>query len=155
MSLSFTIEAAEFGEGGGIPPKFTCEGDDLSPELRWSNGPSLAKSYALIVDDPDAPGGTWTHWIVWNIPAVAIALPEAVPKKKMLDDGTRQGVNDFKRIGYGGPCPPRGKPHRYFFRLYALGDMLDLKAGATRDELESAMHEQVLSHTALMATYQR
>jgi len=155
MSLSFTIESAEFGEGGGIPPKFTCEGDDISPELKWSNAPSLTKSYALIVDDPDAPGGTWTHWIVWNIPAIAIALPEALPKTKTLDDGTRQGVNDFKRIGYGGPCPPRGKPHRYFFRLYALGDMLDLKAGAPRNELESAMHEHVLSHTTLMAAYQR
>jgi len=155
MSLSFTIESAEFGEGCGIPPKFTCEGDDLSPALQWSNAPSLTKSYALIVDDPDAPGGTWTHWIAWNIPAVAIALPEAVPKEKTLDDGTRQGMNDFKRIGYGGPCPPPGKPHRYFFRLYALGDMLDLKAGAPRNELESSMREHVISQATLMGTYQR
>jgi Raf kinase inhibitor-like YbhB/YbcL family protein len=153
--MAFSIQSPAFGEGGGIPPKFTCEGHDLSPELRWSNAPSLTKSYVLIVDDPDAPGGTWTHWIVWNIPSLATGLPEAVPKEKNLDDGTRQGENDFKRIGYGGPCPPPGKPHRYFFRLYALGAVLDLKAGAPREDMESAMHEHVLTHTTLMGTYQR
>ena len=104
-------------------------------------------------DDPDAPAGTWTHWIVWNIPPEATALPEGVPKNETLQDGALQGRNDFKRIGYGGPCPPPGKPHRYFFKLYALGSKLDVKAGAKRNELESALKSHVWSQTELMGTY--
>jgi Raf kinase inhibitor-like YbhB/YbcL family protein len=107
------------------------------------------------VDDPDAPVATWTHWIIWNISAQATALPEGAPKVAVLDDGARQGLNDFKRIGYGGPCPPPGKPHRYFFKLYALDAALDLKAGVKRSELELAMKGHVLSETELMGTYRR
>jgi Raf kinase inhibitor-like YbhB/YbcL family protein len=107
------------------------------------------------MDDPDAPVGTWTHWIVWNIPAKSAALPEGFSKEEQSGDGTRQGKNDFKRIGYGGPCPPPGKPHRYFFKLYALDANLDVSAGAGRKELERAMKGRVLSQAEWMGTYGR
>lgn len=108
----------------------------------------------LIADDPDAPVGTWTHWIAWNIPPDN-ALPENVQKKETVADGTRQGKNDFRRIGYGGPCPPPGKPHRYFFKVYALDTKLDLKPGSSRSELETALKGHVLGHTEVMGKYGR
>lgn len=153
--MSFALTSTAFANGGGIPTKHTCDGADLSPELNWNNAPAGTRSFALIADDPDAPVGTWTHWTIWNIPANAAVLPEGVPKTAESSDGTRQGTNDFKRIGYGGPCPPSGKPHRYFFRLYALDTKLDLKAGAGRSELEHAIKGHVLSQTELMSTYRR
>ena len=153
--MSFEVKSTAFSAGGPIPKKYTCDGDDVSPELTWSNVPAGTQSFALITDDPDAPMGTWTHWILWDVPAGATGLPEGVDKQETLDDGTRQGKNDFKRNGYGGPCPPPGKPHRYFFRLYALGDTLNVKAGASRSELESAMHGHVLAEATLMGTYGR
>jgi Raf kinase inhibitor-like YbhB/YbcL family protein len=109
----------------------------------------------LIADDPDAPVGTWTHWLIWNIPPQNSGLPKGVPKDETLDDGTRQGKNDFRCIGYGGPCPPPGKPHRYFFKVYALDATLDLRAGANRDELERAMKGHVLAQRELMGKYGR
>ena len=110
----------------------------------------------MICDDPDAPGGTWTHWIVWNIPAQTSSLPEAVPaSQETIAGGARQGKNDFGRIGYGGPCPPPGKPHRYFFRLFALGAMLDVKPGASRSEMESAMKPHVLARAEWMGLFKR
>jgi Raf kinase inhibitor-like YbhB/YbcL family protein len=151
----FAITTTAFPKGGEIPKKYTCDGPDLSPELSWSNSPSGTQSFALIVDDPDAPVGTWTHWILWNIPPATTTLREGVAKEQSLSDGTRQGKNDFKKIGYGGPCPPPGKPHRYFFRLYALSTKLDLKAGATRGELEDAMHGHTLGDAEVMGTYGR
>lgn len=154
-AMSFAVKTTAFAEGDEIPKKYTCEGADLSPALNWSDAPAGAQSFALIVDDPDAPVGTWTHWILWNIPASATALPEGVQKVEKLSDGTRQGRNDFKRIGYGGPCPPPGKPHRYFFKLYALDAILEVQAGAARDELERAMKSHVLSRAELMGTYKR
>jgi Raf kinase inhibitor-like YbhB/YbcL family protein len=154
-AMSFAIRTTAFSEGGAIPKKYTCDGGDVSPGLTWTNAPAGTQSLALIADDPDAPVGTWTHWILWNIPPEATALPEGVPKNDNLSDGTRQGKNDFKRIGYGGPCPPPGKPHRYFFKLYALGTKLDVKAGANRNELERAMQGHVLSQAELMGTYGR
>jgi Raf kinase inhibitor-like YbhB/YbcL family protein len=154
-AMSFVLKTTAFSEGSGIPKKYTCDGGDTSPALTWTGAPAGTQSFALIADDPDAPAGTWTHWIVWNIPSNASTLREGLPKMETLSDGTRQGKNDFKRIGYGGPCPPPGKPHRYFFRVYALGAKLDVKPGAGRDELEKAMQTHVLSQTELMGRYGR
>jgi hypothetical protein len=154
-AMSFALKSTAFANGGEIPRRYTCDGGDLSPALSWDDVPAGAQSLALIADDPDAPVGTWTHWIVWNLSAKATLLPEGVPKVDVLDNGARQGRNDFKRIGYGGPCPPAGKPHRYFFKLYALDARLDVKAGASRNELELAMKPHVLSQTEWMGTYRR
>lgn len=154
-AMAFALKTTVFAEGGAIPKKYTCDGADVSPGLQWHDAPAGTQSFALIADDPDAPAGTWTHWIIWNIPGTATALPEGIPKVGESGDGTLQGRNDFKRIGYGGPCPPPGKPHRYFFRLYALGAKLDAKAGAGRDELERAIKKHMLAETELMGTYGR
>lgn len=154
-AMSFTLKNTAFPEGGAIPKKYTCDGGDTSPALTWADAPSGTQSFALIADDPDAPAGTWTHWIAWNIPPNVSTLPEGLPKTETLGDGTRQGKNDFKRIGYGGPCPPPGKPHRYFFKLYALGAKLDLKPGVDRSELERAMQPHVRSKAELMGRYGR
>jgi Raf kinase inhibitor-like YbhB/YbcL family protein len=153
-AMSFSIKTTAFSEGGTIPKKYTCDGSDLSPALTWADALPGTKSLALIADDPDAPVGTWTHWIAWNIPPEA-ELPEGVAKVESLSDGTRQGKNDFKKIGYGGPCPPPGKPHRYFFKLYALDAKLDIKPGAGRNELERAMKGHVLAQVDLMGKYGR
>jgi Raf kinase inhibitor-like YbhB/YbcL family protein len=154
-AMSFAVKSTAFANGGEISKRYTCEGADLSPALNWVDVPAGTQSLALIADDPDAPVGTWTHWIIWNISAKATVLPEGVPQLETLDNGARQGRNDFKRIGYGGPCPPPGKTHRYFFKLYALDARLDVKAGASRTELELAMKRHVLSLTELMGTYRR
>jgi len=154
-AMSFALKTTAFVAGGGIPKKYTCEGADNSPDLSWNDAPAGTHSFALIADDPDAPVGTWTHWIIWNIPVKTATLPEGMPKVGESNDGARQGKNDFKRVGYGGPCPPPGKPHRYFFRLYALDAKLGLKAGASRSELERAMKGHILSQTELMGTYGR
>ena len=154
-AMSFAVKTTAFSEGGVIPKKYTCDGADLSPELTWADAPERTQSLALIADDPDAPVGTWTHWLIWNIPAKTTNLAQGIPKNENLDDGARQGKNDFKRIGYGGPCPPPGKPHRYFFKLHALDAMLDVKAGASRNELERAMKGHVLSQAELMSRYGR
>jgi Raf kinase inhibitor-like YbhB/YbcL family protein len=152
--MSFSIKTTAFPEGGTIPKKYTCDGSDLSPGLTWASAPAGTQSLALIADDPDAPVGTWTHWIIWNIP-LGTALPEGIARTETLSDGARQGKNDFKRTGYGGPCPPPGKAHRYFFKLYALDTKLDLKAGASRNELERAIKGHVLSQAELMGRYGR
>src|SRR5216683_6772325 len=124
MSLQLTTSA--FPSQGTIPKKFTCDGSDVSPPLAWSGAPPGTRSFALIVDDPDAPVGTWVHWVLYDLPANTKELAEGVPKQEQLSNGARQGRNDFRKIGYGGPCPPPGKPHRYFFKLYALDKKLDL-----------------------------
>ena len=154
-TLTFAMTTTAFSGGGGIPAKYTCDGADVSPALKWHDAPAGTQSFALIADDPDAPVGTWTHWIMWNIPASTTALPEGVPKVDESTDGARQGRNDFKRIGYGGPCPPAGKPHRYYFKLYALDAKLNVKAGAGKSDLEHAMKGHVLSQSELMGTYGR
>ena len=118
--MSLAVTTTTFSLGGAIPKGYTCDGADTSPDLSWSGAPAGVHSFALIADDPDAPVGTWTHWLIWNIPVQSTGLPKGVPKEETLGDGTRQGRNDFLRIGYGGPCPPPGKPHRYFFKVYAL-----------------------------------
>jgi Raf kinase inhibitor-like YbhB/YbcL family protein len=150
-----SLKTTAFPEGGGSPKKYTCDGADVSPNLSWQGAPAGTQSFALIADDPDAPVGTWTHWVIWDMPAQETTLPEGVPKTEVLSNGARQGRNDFRRIGYGGPCPPAGKPHRYFFRLYALDVKLDLKAGANRSELERAAKGHILAQVELMGKYGR
>jgi Raf kinase inhibitor-like YbhB/YbcL family protein len=148
------LVSSAFQPGAPIPARFTCDGQDLSPPLQWSGHPAQTKSFALIMDDPDAPGGTFVHWVLYNVPPVTLALPEAVPSKSSLGDGSRQGRNSFGKTGYGGPCPPSGT-HRYFFRLYALNRELELAAGATREQLLSAMKGHVLAEAELMGRYAR
>ena len=154
MTTSFTLKSSAFSEGSTIPKQYTCDGADVSPALTWAGAPAGTQSFALIADDPDAPVGTWTHWIIWDIPPRG-SLPEGVAKTETLNDGARQGKNDFKRIGYGGPCPPPGKPHRYFFKLYALDTKLDLTPGASRNELERALKSHVLAEAQVMGKYGR
>lgn len=154
--MSLAMKVAAFANGAEIPKKHTCSGADLSPALSWDGVSTAARSLALIVDDPDAPRGTWTHWLIWNIPAHLTALPEGVPAREVLENGASQGRNDFQRIGYGGPCPPPGKAHRYFFRLYAaLNSALDLKVGACSKELDRAMKGHIVSQAEWMGTCRR
>ena len=153
-AMAFELKSSAFSNGSAVPSKYTCDGQDVSPPLSWSGAPSGTKSYALISDDPDAPMGTWVHWVVWNIPASAATLNEALDKKPSFADGTKQGITDFKRAGYGGPCPPSGT-HRYMFKLYALDTVLDLEQGTTKSKLEAAMKGHVLGQATLMGTYSR
>jgi len=153
MNLQLTSSA--FVEGKEIPGQYTCQGKDVSPPLKWSGVPTGAKSLVLIADDPDAPVGTWLHWVLFDLPPTTAELNEDVPKTQHLPGGAKQGLNDFRRLGYGGPCPPPGKPHRYFFKLYALDALLDLKPGVTKKDIETAMKGRVLAEGQLMGTYQR
>ena len=137
------------------PKKFTCDGPDVSPKLSWNDPPAKTESFALIMDDPDAPAGTWVHWVLYDVPADARGLPERVPKQEQLASGARQGRNDFGKIGYGGPCPPPGKPHRYFFKLYALDTKLNLKPGVTKSDLERTMKSHILTQAELIGRYGR
>jgi len=154
-AMSFQISSAAFSSGEMIPKKFTCDGPDLSPQLSWKDAPATTRSFALIMDDPDAPVGTWVHWVLYDLPPDTRELPEGVQKQEQLNGGALQGRNDFRRIGYGGPCPPAGKPHRYFFKLYALDARLDLRPGATKADLERAMKGHTMAQTELMARYGR
>ena len=149
------LTSTAFTEGATIPKMYTGDGDDHSPPLQWSSAPDKAKSFALIADDPDAPVGTWVHWVIYNLPSATGSLPENIPSSPELPDGAKQGVNDFGQSGYGGPCPPAGRPHRYFFKVYALDTMLGLKSGASKKELLKAMDGHVLAEGQLMGTYQR
>jgi Raf kinase inhibitor-like YbhB/YbcL family protein len=152
-TMQLSCEA--FADGGKIPAKFTCDDKNLSPALKWSGAPAGTKSFALVVDDPDAPMGTWVHWVLYDLPANAAELSEGVPKTETIPAGGKQGVNDFKQIGYGGPCPPPAKAHRYMFKLYALDTALDLKPGATKKQLEHAMVRHILAQAQLIGTYKR
>jgi Raf kinase inhibitor-like YbhB/YbcL family protein len=152
MELRITSNA--FSEGGMIPSQYTCDGRDISPPLGWTKGPEGTKSYALISDDPDAPVGTWVHWVAYNIPASSTSLPENVSKGEKLDDGTLQGLNDFKKHGYGGPCPPGGT-HRYFFKLYALDTVLRAGPGLTKKKLLREMEGHIIGTGELMGRYSR
>ena len=151
---TFSISSGAFGEGGTIPVEYTCDGSDISPPLVFSGIPDGVKSIALIMDDPDAPGGTWVHWVIYNIPAGTQQLAEGIPGERTLNDGSRQGMMDFGSIGYGGPCPPSGT-HRYFFKVYALDTVLDLQSGASKAQLENAMQGHVLAKAELMGKYAR
>ncbi len=148
------IKSPAFEAGGLIPPKYTCDGQDISPPLSWTNVPDHTKSLALICDDPDAPMGTWVHWVIFNLPADLKELPENTPFQKTLQNGAKQGKNDFRKIGYGGPCPPSGT-HRYFFKLYALDTALNLEAGITKADLLKAMEGHILAESPLMGKYKR
>lgn len=148
------LKSSAFEAGGVIPAKYTCEGPDVSPPLSWSDVPTGTKTLALIMDDPDAPMGTWVHWVAWNIPATARSLDEDIPKGDTLANGMKQGTTDFRRIGYGGPCPPSGT-HRYFFKLYALDTTLNLPNSTTKKDLERAMQGHILKQAELMGAYRR
>ncbi len=152
--MDIKITSTAFEEGGMIPRKYTCDGVDVSPPLTWTGIPEGAKTIALISDDPDAPMGTWVHWVLFNLPPTEKGLPEAVPPNKELKNGAKQGRNDFRRIGYGGPCPPGGT-HRYFFKVYALDTVLNLPAGATKAELLKAIEGHVLAQGQIMGKYRR
>lgn len=152
--MDINVSSSAFEEGGLIPRKYTCDGSDVSPPLTWEYVPEGAKTIALISDDPDAPMGTWVHWVLYNLPAGISGLPEAVPSDQKLPNGALQGRNDFRRIGYGGPCPPGGT-HRYYFKVYALDSTLDLPPGATKTELLKAMEGHVIAQGQLMGKYRR
>jgi len=153
--VAFTISSPAFPSGAEIPKANTCQGPDVSPLLTWIDHPPQTQSFALIVDDPDAPAGTWVHWVMWNIPPATHLLPENVPRSARLQSGALQGRNDFGKTGYNGPCPPPGKTHRYFFRLYALDANLTLQPGATRQELDAAMQGHIIGKAEHMGTYRR
>jgi Raf kinase inhibitor-like YbhB/YbcL family protein len=138
-----------------IPIEHTCDGEDLSPALSWSDVPVERRSLALVCDDPDAPRGTWVHWVLYNLPAESVELSPGVPPLPELPSGAHQGRNDSGEIGYSGPCPPPGKPHRYYFRLYALNILLTLPHGVSKAELEEAMSDHILAQGTLMGVYQR
>lgn len=151
----FKLTSSAFQAETTIPRKHTCDGQNTSPPLAWSQPPSGTKAFALIVDDPDAPGGTWVHWVLYDLPGEARSLPEAVPKQNELSSGARQGRNDFPSIGYGGPCPPSGPAHHYHFKLYALDGKLGLKSGATKAEVEKAMQGHLLGEAHLVGLFRR
>jgi len=152
--MAMTVTSTAFEEGGMIPRQYSCDGADISLPLSWSGVPEGTKSLALISDDPDAPMGTWVHWVLFNIPPDTRELPENVPPDEALADGSHHGVTDFGRFGYGGPCPPSGT-HRYFFKLYALDNMLDLSGRVTKQDLLSAMEGHILTEGQLMGKYRR
>ena len=152
--MKMNLFSSAFNEGGMIPQKYTCDDADISPPLSWQNIPEGTKSLALICDDPDAPIGIWVHWVLFNMPPELNQLPENVPAERKLSNGTRQGINDFRKIGYGGPCPPGGT-HRYFFKLYALNKIIDFPSDPSKSDLEKAMSGHILSQCQLMGKYKR
>lgn len=154
-SEAFELQSIAFSAGGDIPVKHTCDGPDVSPALRWTDPPVGTKEFALIGDDPDAPGGTWVHWVLYGIPPTVRELPEAVLSRDTVAGIGRQGANDFKRVGYGGPCPPPGPAHRYFFRLYALDVQAALPPGKVKADLLKAIEGHVLGRAELMGRYRR
>jgi Raf kinase inhibitor-like YbhB/YbcL family protein len=152
--MDIKITSSAFQDGGLIPAKYTCDGADVSPPLQWDNVPQSAKSIALICDDPDAPMGTFVHWVLFNLPAETRQLAEKVAADKTLPSGARQGTSGFGRVGYGGPCPPSGT-HRYFFKIYALDTTLDLPAGARKSDLLKVMQGHILAQGQLVGKYKR
>jgi hypothetical protein len=149
------LTSSAFRAGGNIPRKYTCDENDVSPQLRWRNAPAGTRAFALIADDPDAPGGTWVHWVIYDLPANVKEIAESVPATEVLTNGAQQGINDFRKVGYGGPCPPPGPPHRYFFKLYALDAPTGLKPRATKQQLLDAIKNHILGEAELMGRYKR
>ena len=152
--MALTLTSSAFSAGGKIPRRFTCDGDDISPPLEWQDPPEGTKAFALIVNDPDAPRGTWVHWVLFDLPGSARSIAEPVSAEAKLETGGTHGKNTWGRSDYGGPCPPAGT-HRYFFRLYALNAPLSLPAGATVEQVRRAMEGRVLGQAELMGTYGR
>ncbi len=152
--MEIKITSSAFEDGGLIPAKYTCDGADVSPPLQWDAVPEGTKSIALICDDPDAPMGTWVHWVLFNLPSDAKELAENIPTEETLPNGAKQGVNDFGRVGYGGPCPPGGT-HRYFFKIYALDTEVGLEAGADKRRLLKTMEGHILGQGQLIGKYKR
>src|SRR5205085_2382634 len=151
--MTIKLTSSAFQEGGMIPAQYTCDGKNISPPLAWSDVPTEAKTLALIADDPDAPRGTWVHWVSYNLPTATKELPEGIPAQEAAVGG-RQGKNDFGKLGYGGPCPPSGT-HRYYFKLYALNTELNLPSGATKQDLLKAMYGHILDEGQLMGRYKK
>ena len=154
---ALAITSSAFTNGGAIPRRYTCDGENVSPPLAWTGAPAHTASYALAVDDPDAPGGAFLHWLIYDIPASITALPEGVDTSGSVASagGAKQGSNGFKKLGYGGPCPPAGPAHHYHFRLYALDTLLALQPGASRDDVTKAMRQHQLGQAELVGTYAR
>ena len=153
--MAFRLESTAFKNGGSIPKKYACDGEDISPPLAWADAPNGTKSFALICDDPDAPILTWIHWVIYGIPADRQELKERMSTQEVLEDGIMQGMNSWRRPGYGGPCPPGRTTHRYIFRLYALDVKIDLRPGRRKKDLEKAMRGHILAETQLMGLYAR
>jgi Raf kinase inhibitor-like YbhB/YbcL family protein len=152
--MGLTLTSSAFKDGEMIPRRYTCDGEDISPDLQWSGTPEATRSLAIICEDPDAPVGTWVHWVLFNLPADIRGLSEAVSAHPTLENGAVQGKNDWARFGYGGPCPPSGT-HRYVFTLYALDVPLDLKSGATKSGVLEAMQGHILAESRITGTYRR
>ena len=152
---AFRIESPVFQDKGNLPAKYTCDGENVSPPLTWARPPQGTKSFALISDDPDAPTGTWVHWVLYDIPEGTNELREGIEKSEVLASGAKHGLTDFRQVGYGAPCPPPGKAHRYFFKIYALDQSLDLAPKATKAELLVAMNGHVLAHAESVGLYER
>ncbi|MGD9093936.1 MAG: YbhB/YbcL family Raf kinase inhibitor-like protein [Anaerolineales bacterium] len=147
--MSIQLSSSGFSEGETIPRKYTCDGEDISPQLSWSGAPAGLQGLVMIMDDPDAPVGTWVHWVLYSLPGNLTELPEGVQGLGV------DGQNSWSRLGYGGPCPPPGTAHRYFFKLYALDIALNLNPGATKEEVENAMAGHILARGQLMGMYER
>jgi len=147
------LKSPDFSPGATIPKQFTCEGPDISPSFSWNAPPPSTQSFALIADDPDAPAGNWVHWVVYNLPPTLRSLPQNFPKNEQPNGDSHQGNNDFDKTGYNGPCPPPGKPHRYFFKLYALDTKLNLNPGATKKDVERAMQGHILARGEYLGRY--
>jgi Raf kinase inhibitor-like YbhB/YbcL family protein len=154
VKMAIKITSTAFTEGSMIPKRYTCDAEDVSPDLAWTGVPKGTKSLALICDDPDAPMGTWVHWVLFDLPPDISALHAEIPPEKTLKNGARHGKNDFGRFGYGGPCPPGGT-HRYFFKLYALDTLINLDSGITKAQLLEAMEGHILDEGQLMGKYKR
>lgn len=154
-AVALEIKSDAFQNGGYMPSQYTCDSDNISPSLSWNDVPSGTKSFVLICDDPDAPFKRWTHWVVFNIPKDKTSLSENIPQRGILDDATIQGINDFGKAGYGGPCPPAGKGHRYSFKLYALDSILDLDENSTKEAVLEASNGHVIAEAQTFGIYQR
>jgi len=153
-AVALTLTSPAFSADAAVPKQFSCDAGNRSPELRWTDAPKDTKTFALVVDDPDAPSGTFVHWVLYDLPGDVTGLPEGVPPDEPIRGGT-QGMNSAKKRGYAGPCPPAGKPHHYRFTLYALGAPTGLKPGASKDDVLHAIEGHVVAQTTLVGTYQR
>lgn len=153
--MAFEIKSSAFKNNEAIPKEYTGEGANVSAPLSWDKVPEGTQEFALVCDDPDAPGGGWVHWLIYNIPADVLSLEKAIPMEGILENGIKQGKNDFGSLGYGGPMPPPGKAHRYFFKIYALKNKINLAPGLIEKELLEKIKGDILAETEFMGTYQR